>query len=166
MSTLHPHPSSGNRLVSHFKGKSVTYTSHRSQRHPVAHSISVTIKLLVRTWDLFHLYHGFSNIDNRDKLYAHFAYSLGMPWMILEMKSQVTPYTKGCLICPGLLELSSLTSSCRFSETCLEWWMFFVWCKLSASLSAEEAGAPDLLPSAVSHWVYFTFIAAMSKLKL
>lgn len=51
--TLHPHLSAGNSLLSHFKGKGMTLP--RSQSCSVAHSISVTVKLLVRTWDLFHL---------------------------------------------------------------------------------------------------------------
>lgn len=49
---------------------------------------------------------------------------------------------------PGLLELSSLLSSCLFSEA----HMFLVWCELSASLPVEEVDIPDLLTSALSPW--------------
>lgn len=106
MSTLHPHPSAENNLVSHFKGKGMTYTRHRCQSYSVAHSISDTMRLLIRTQNLFYLYHSFPKMDNRYELYVHFAYSLGMRWTILEMKSQDASHPHGlygpfqALLCP------------------------------------------------------------------
>lgn len=82
------------------------YTLHRSQSCFVAHSISVTMKLLIRTQNLFHLYHSFPNMDNRYELYVHFAYSLGMLRMIFEMKTQGALHPNGlcglfqALLCP------------------------------------------------------------------
>lgn len=56
--------------------------------------LSVVKKLLIRTQDLFHLYHSFLNIETEISFMSSF-YPLGMPWSILKMESQDMPHPNG-----------------------------------------------------------------------